>query len=221
MPPDRAVAPHAPWGVPEHLFARSVFGPLGGIVEIGAVAATGTWSLTDTSVGVLAATHRDDVARLLELIREIGDFGAPAMEIFDDLGHLREHPVHVSSLLLWSSGYEDVSPELEEPAAVRRMSRTGADLQLAQFLQALTEAVIARGPDASRGAELIAEAVRIAVGLLAGALDDDPVTAPKTAFRLWRVAFLNDLLLPGSPAHPDARRRFREYGHALETLLAP
>ncbi|MFK4068823.1 hypothetical protein [Streptomyces sp. NPDC029674] len=209
-----------PEDIPERLLARAVFGPLGGIVEIGAIAATGTWSLTDTSIGAFAATHRDDVTRLLELIRETGGFGAPTMLIFDDLGYQRERSVHTPSLLLWSSAYEDVSSRLEEPEAVRRMCRTGADLQLTRFLQALVEAAIARGVNVSRGAGPIAEAVRIAVGLLAGALDDDdPITARKTAFRMWRVACLTDLLLPGSSAHPESRPHFREYGHALETLL--
>jgi hypothetical protein len=38
--------------LPESAFAREVFTPLGGIVEIGAVVATGTWTVADASVGV-------------------------------------------------------------------------------------------------------------------------------------------------------------------------
>lgn len=41
----------------------------------------------------------------------------------------------------------------------------------------------------------------------------------RTVLRMWRVAFLADLLLPDSPARPDARVLFREYGHALDALL--
>ncbi|WP_405925305.1 hypothetical protein [Streptomyces sp. NBC_00035] len=36
--------------IPEARLAREIFGPLGGIVEIGAVQATGTWTLPDVSM---------------------------------------------------------------------------------------------------------------------------------------------------------------------------
>ncbi|WP_158070517.1 hypothetical protein, partial [Streptomyces luteocolor] len=196
---------HPAWTVPEGVLARSVFAPLGGIVEIGAVAATGTWTLTDASVAGFVAARRSEVTRLLELVQEIGDFGAPAMGILDELGYLREHPVEAAFLLLWSSGYEEVSPRLDEPEAVHRMCRMGADLQPARFLQSLIEAALTRGPDVPQGAELIAEALRIATGLLGGApADDTPAAAPRTAFRIWRATSLAALLLPTSPAHPDA-----------------
>ncbi|MFF3640546.1 hypothetical protein [Streptomyces sp. NPDC002564] len=209
------------WDISESVLGRSVFGPLGGIVEIGAVAATGTWALPDASVVSFVSAHRSEVNRLLDVIREAGDFGGPTMGIFDELGYLRDHPVEVPSLLMWSSLYEDVSPRLSEPAAVRRMSRAGADLQLTRMLQELVNAAIARGPEVAWGAPLVAEAVRIGVGLVAGALDDDHATAPRTVFKMWRTGFLADLLLPDSPAHPEARPRFRAYGHALEELLSP
>ncbi|MFD6436829.1 DUF5959 family protein [Streptomyces venezuelae] len=207
--------------IPEHLLARAIFGPLGGIVEISAVAATGTWSLTDASPAGFATAHRTQVTRLRELVQRIGEFSDATLAILDDLGYLNEHSVQAPSLLMWSSAYEDVSSPLEAAEVVRRMSRTGADLQLTRFLQALTEAAIARGRNVAHGAELIAEAVRIAVGLLAGALDDsDPLTAQRTSFRTWRTAHLTDLLLPNSPARPEARPRFREYAHALDALLS-
>lgn len=143
------------------------------------------------------------------------------MGIFDGLGYLREHPVSAPPMLMWSSMYEEMSPRLEEPDAVRRTSRMGADLQLTRFLQALVNAAIARGPEVARGAPLIAEALRIAVGLVGGAMDEDHGSArgARTVLRMWRVAFLADLLLPNSPARPDARVLFREYGHALDALL--
>ncbi|QES43918.1 hypothetical protein DEJ49_25605 [Streptomyces venezuelae] len=211
--------PHPKWDIPEHLLARSVFGPLGGIVEIGAVATTGTWSPADASTADFAASHRRELSRLLEIVRRLGEFSRETMAVFDDLGHLREHSVQASSLLMWSSAYEDVSSPLDTPEAVRRMSRTGADLQLARLLQGLMEAAITRGPDVTHDVRLIAEALGIAVGLLAGALEDeDPLTAQRTAFRIWRTTFLTDLLLPTSAAHPEARPLFRQYGHALEAL---
>ncbi len=203
----------------ESVLGRAVFGPLGGIIEIGAVAATGTWSLADVSVGDFVSQRQDDVTRLLETIRDVGDFTQPVMALFDELGYTRDHPVAAPSLLMWSAGYEEVSARLEEPAAVRRMSRVGADLQLARLLQALVDAAIARGPEVARGAGLIAEALRIATGLVAGALDGDADTATRAVYRMWRVAFLAGLLLPDSSARPEARPRFREYGHALEHLL--
>ncbi|MEV0525898.1 hypothetical protein AB0I66_20910 [Streptomyces sp. NPDC050439] len=208
------------WDVPELSLARSVFGPLGGIVEIGAVVATGTWDLADVSVGGFVAGRQGDVGRLLEVVRRVGNFGQPVMGIFDELGYLREHPVEASSLLLWSSGYEDVRGQFDQPHAVRRMSRLGADLQLTRFLQALITAAIARGPNVARGAALVAEALRIAAGLVGSTTAEEPGgPAAMTVLRMWRVAHLADLLLPNSPAHPEARPLFRAYGHALEELL--
>ncbi|MER5255659.1 MULTISPECIES: hypothetical protein [unclassified Streptomyces] len=207
------------WNISEEVLGRAVFAPLGGIIEIGAVAATETWSLRDASVGGFVAARQHDVARVLEVVREAGDFGDATMEILDGLGYLREHPVSAPSLLMWSSVYEDVSPRLEEPDSVRRMSHVGADLQLTRFLQALVNAAIARGPEVERGAALIAEALRIAAELVSGTSDDTVGSTPATVLRMWRVAFLADLLLPNSPARPDARSLFREYGHALDALL--
>ncbi|MEV6754055.1 hypothetical protein [Streptomyces sp. NPDC051214] len=212
------------YDIPEETLARSVFGPLGGIVEIGAVASAGTWDLADVSVGDFVAGRQGDVVRLLEVVRQIGDFGEPVMGIFDELGYLREHPVEASSLLLWSSGYEDVRGQFDQPHAVRRMSRLGADLQLTRFLQALITAAIARGPEVPRGAALIAEALRVAAGLVGNASAEESGgpgngATSMAVLRMWRVAHLADLLLPNSPAHPEARPLFRAYGHALEELL--
>ncbi|MEU6760879.1 hypothetical protein ABZ916_00015 [Streptomyces sp. NPDC046853] len=205
------------WDIPEEILARSVFGPLGGIVEIGAVAATGTWELADVSVGGFVAARRGGVARLLGVVREVGGFGELVMGIFDELGYAREHPVEAPSLLLWSSGYEDVSSQFEQPAAVRRMCHVGAELQLTRFLDAMVEAAIVRGHEAARGAPLIAEALHIAVGLVGTALDG--AHGVGTVLRMWRVAHLAGLLLPDSPARPEARTLYREYGHALDAVL--
>ncbi|MFE0104810.1 hypothetical protein [Streptomyces sp. NPDC059009] len=213
------------WNIPEEALARSIFAPLGGLIQIGAVAATGTWSLADASVSAFVSARQSELDRLLELIQESGDFTAPALQILNDLGYLREHPVEAPYLLMWSSGYQDISSrlgpsQLDAPATVRRMTRLGADLQLADFLHALVTASIARGPDVTRGTRLIAEALGIGTRLVSETTDDAPATAPRTAFRTWRVAHLAPLLLPDSPAVPDARRLFREYAHALEELLA-
>ncbi|MEV8317631.1 hypothetical protein AB0Q95_26020 [Streptomyces sp. NPDC059900] len=209
--------PPRKWDIPEEILARSVFGPLGGIVEIGAVAATGTWDLADVSVREFVSRRQGDITRLLEVVQEVGGFGEPVMGIFDDLGYAREHPVEAPSLLLWSSGYEEVSDRFDQPDAVRRMSRVGADLQLTRFLDAMVEAAIAHGTDVARGAPLIAEALQIAVVLVGPALDG--AHGDVTALRMWRVAHLAGLLLPDSPAAPEARALFRDYGHALDAVL--
>lgn len=209
------------WNIPEDVLGRAVFAPLGGIVEIGAVVATGARSLREVSVGAFGSARQNDVARLLGVVQEVGDFGEATMGIFDGLGYLREHPVGAPSMLMWSSMFEEMSSRLEEPDAVRRMSRAGADLQLTRFLQALVNAAIARGPGVARGAPLVAEALRIAVGLVGGAMDEGHcfVRGARTVLRMWRVAFLADLLLPDSAARPAARVLFREYAHALEESL--
>ncbi|WP_151476602.1 hypothetical protein [Streptomyces albicerus] len=136
--------------------AREIFGPLGGIVEIGAVQATRAWALPDVSVGAFLARRQDEVGRLLATVREIGGFSDASMAIADELGWLRDHQVTAPSLLLWSGAIEEISPrleELEEPSAVRRLCRMGADLQLAHFLQALVTAAIVGGKDVQRVAE--------------------------------------------------------------------
>lgn len=95
------------------------------------------------------------------------------------------------------------------------MSRMGADLQLTRFLQALVNAAIARGADATEGAPLVSEALRIAVRIAGGA----PEPGAGTVFAMWRVAFLADILRPNSPARPDARDTYRHYAHVLEDAL--
>ncbi|MFI6487663.1 hypothetical protein [Streptomyces sp. NPDC050564] len=143
--------------LPESAYAREIFSTLGGIVEIGAVVAAGTWAVADASVGGLVSARQDEVDRLLGVVRELGGFSDASMAIVDELGYLRQHQVTAPSLLLWcgyieeitwSGSIEEPSPRLEElerPSAVRRMCHIGADLQLANFLQALVTAAIAGG----------------------------------------------------------------------------
>ncbi|MEU3739223.1 hypothetical protein AB0E78_19310 [Streptomyces sp. NPDC032198] len=81
---------------------------------------------------------------------------------------------------------------------MRPTRRMGADLQLTRSLQALVNAAIARGLDVARGAGLVAEALRITVGLVGGARDEGPGPAhgAHTVLRMRPVAFLADLPLP-------------------------
>ncbi|GGW92044.1 hypothetical protein [Streptomyces lomondensis] len=207
--------------VPESVLAREVFGPLGGVVEVGAVSATGTWSLGTASVGELVIRRRDEIGRVLELIRGIGGFSDSTMAIADELGYLRDHEVTAPALLLWSGAIEGIPSRLEDlerPDAVRRMCHMAADLQLTYLLQALvTSAIAAEGdvPDVRRKAAMVAEALGIACEIA----DGTGRSAPPLVFRAWRVAHLPGILRPdaGTPEHGKAG--FRAYDQALEALM--
>lgn len=95
--------------------AREIFGPLGGIVEIGAVVATGTWTVAEASVGGLVDRRRDEVDRLLTTVREVGGFRNASMAIADELGWLLDHQVTAPSLLLWSGCYGERQGGLPGP----------------------------------------------------------------------------------------------------------
>ncbi|GGQ67845.1 hypothetical protein GCM10010250_45260 [Streptomyces althioticus] len=137
------------------LLAREVFGPLGGVVEIGAVNATGTWRLADVSLGDFLHGRRAEVDVLLARLRSACAFDSTAMSIAWDLGWLRPHDVTAASLLLWSgglTGVPDDPAELESPAVVRHMCQVGADLQLTRLLHASVTAAVTAGTEAKRGA---------------------------------------------------------------------
>ncbi|CAL9525300.1 hypothetical protein [Streptomyces sp. enrichment culture] len=202
----------------EVALARAVFAPLGGIVEVGAVNATGTWRLADVSVHDFLAHRRADVERLLKGIRSVCRFGDDAMAVVDELGWLRDHEVPAAHLLLWSAGVTGVPrplSQLEEPSAVRRMCRMAADLQLTALLQALITAAIAAGTDAGHGAPRIAAILTTACGLA------DPAggCGPDAALRIWRVAHLPGILSPASDAPETGRAGFRAYDRMLEELI--
>ncbi|MFZ3492923.1 hypothetical protein ACODT5_06750 [Streptomyces sp. 5.8] len=83
------------------------------------------------------AIRRTELDRILATVRDIGRLHPTTMDIVDQLGYLREHDIPVTSLLLRSGCIEEFSPELGGAAAVRRMARMGADLQLTHLLHAL------------------------------------------------------------------------------------
>jgi hypothetical protein len=206
--------------VPEQVLAREIFGPLGGVVEIGAVAATGTWEVARASVAGWLSRHRNEVDRLLKLVREIGRFSEPSMAIADELGWLSEHPVTAPSLLLWAGGIEEITPrleDLEQPRAVRRMCRMGADLQLTRLLQAMVTAAVVGQRTADDSVREIAEALDIGV-LLANQVEH---TTAAVVFRMWRAACLPEVLRPDSGASAAGRTAFRSLAHALEDGLDP
>ncbi|MFJ8085039.1 hypothetical protein ACIQ6Y_31030 [Streptomyces sp. NPDC096205] len=204
--------------IPEEVYARAVFAPLGGIVEVGAVNATGTWRLADVAIHDFLAHRRDDVERLFNDIRSVCRFSDCAMAVVDELGWFRDHEVSGALLLLWSAGVTGVPQplsRLEEPPTVRRMCRMAADLQLTALLQALITTAVAAGTPASRGAPTIA-------GVLATACDlADPTgrSTPDVVLRMWRVAHLAGILSPGSDAPENGRAGFRAYDRTLEELI--
>ena len=205
--------------IPEDRLARAVFGPLGGVVEVGAVNSTGTWELSKVSVGDFLTRRQHDVERLLDGIRSVCRFSDAAMAIVDELGRFRDHEVPAAFLLLWSAGVTGVPQpleRLEEPAVVRRMCRMAADLQLTYFLQALITAAIAAGTEARQGAARIAEVLRIASELAC----PTSRTMPTDICRMWRVSCLPDILRPDSDAPEYGKAGFRAYDQWLEELLA-
>ncbi|MFF5311181.1 hypothetical protein [Streptomyces massasporeus] len=199
--------------------ARAVFAALGGVVEIGAVRATGTGALADVSVGDFLAPRQDDLRRLMEDVRALGRFPDAVMAIARELGYFADHEVPAASLLLWSEGIAGL-PEplerLEEPELVRRMCRIGADLQLTRLLQALVTAALAAGTEPGEGAVGIAEILRVACGLA------EPGRAritPAEAHRMWRVAQLPAILRPASDAPDWGKAGYRAYDAELERVL--
>jgi hypothetical protein len=191
----------------------------------GAVNATGTGELAEVSVGEFLARRRDDFERLMDGIRSVCRFDDAAMGIADEMGWFGEYEVDAAHLALYS-GYLAATPEfldrLDQPAAVRRMCRMAADLQLTEFLGALigvavqAEAETETDTGAGQG-----DAARI-VDVLVIACDlADPTggTAPAQVFRMWRVAQLPGILDPRSHTPPYLKAGFRAYDEALETLL--
>ncbi|MEV7788237.1 hypothetical protein AB0O72_23040 [Streptomyces sp. NPDC088106] len=173
------------------------------------MAAAGTWEVTRASVAGWVSRHRGEVDRFLVLVREIRRFSGPSMAIVDELGWLREHPVTAPSLLLWAVGIEEIPPrleDLEQPRAVRRMGRMGADLQLTRLLQAMVTAAVVgrRTPDDSAGK--IAEALDVALLWRTGA---SPPRRPRSSGCGGRRACPTSSVLTRAPPPRAGRRSAR------------
>ncbi|WAZ22091.1 hypothetical protein STRCI_003311 [Streptomyces cinnabarinus] len=201
----------------DHRAARAVIAPLGGLLEIGAVTATGTWALPEVSIGAFLDARREELTHVLAGIHRLCGFGPVFTTVADELGYFHDHEVSAPSLLLWSGGVEDVRQDLHSPAAVRRMCRTGADLQLTELLDASVTAALVAGTDPATGARLL-------TGILSGVTalaDGTGRCTPATAFRSWRVRCLTRVLDPRSGAPESGRAGFRAYERALDELLDP
>ncbi|MFF5491968.1 hypothetical protein [Streptomyces aquilus] len=198
----------------QQTLARSVIAPLGGLLKVGAVTATGSWRLSEVSVAAYVTAHQAEVDRLLSGIQRVGAFGEVFLTVLDELGYLRDHEVTGPALLLWSGGVEglpvDVA-ELEEPSTVQRMCRMAADLQLTEFQDALITAAVAAGVETGAGTRKVAEVLGLA--------DGSGRCSPVGAFRMWRVARLPSLLRPGSDAPEWGKAGFRRYERGLAELL--
>ncbi|MDT0341846.1 hypothetical protein [Streptomyces litchfieldiae] len=198
--------------ISETTLARDVFGPLWGIVELGAVAAAGGRPLAEVSLARFVAARRAAVDRLLGLVREVGDFQSGTMDIFEEAGWEEQRTPEVIGgyLMLWSGAIESFPPDVADPVVVRRMVAMGGDLQLTALLNALVGAARVRGPGPARSVPLIVGVVRDAAALLGREAE----RAVVDTFRMWRVALPQALgawevppAAVAAPGLPGARGR--------------
>ncbi|MFF0332580.1 hypothetical protein ACFYUM_08340 [Streptomyces fimicarius] len=202
--------------ITEESLGREIFGPLGGIIELGAVAEAGPERpLGRVSVTGFVARHREALDRVTLGIQEIGNFDSTIMAMIDELGWNQDHEITASSLLLWSGAIQEFSPQLESAESVQRMLRAGNDLQMTRLLHALVGAAVCRHEIVKTSAPRIACTLRNAANLLGV----DPSDAAHITFRMWRTAFLPAILMPSTSASATTRALYRGFAHELEDLL--
>ncbi|WP_299538384.1 hypothetical protein [uncultured Streptomyces sp.] len=204
-------------GVPETSLARGIFGPLGGIVEIGAVAASlESVPLERVSVKNFIIRNQNDVRRILHLVQAIGTFHESTMALVDELGWHSDHKVTAPSLLLWSGGIDEYSPNMGIPQDIRRMLSAGGDLQLVAFMHALIGAAVAGGQPAESTSHLILEAIQRAC-TVAGIHESG---SDRTTYRMWRVAHLPAILMPHARSSEAVKTGYRSFAHAIERMVS-
>ncbi|MET7366447.1 hypothetical protein ABZS61_11555 [Streptomyces sp. NPDC005566] len=203
--------------VSETWLARETFGPLGGIIELGAVGDSDeNVPLNRVSVENYTARKHGDLHRILQIVQTVGKFHESTMAVVDDLGWHTDHEVTAPSLLLRSGGIEKYSPDIEAPDAVHRMLGAGGDLQLVRFMHALVGVAVARNQPAVPTSELIVEAIQKAYAV-AGIHESG---ADRTTFRMWRVAHLPAVLMPSSGSSETVKTGYRSFAHAIERIVS-
>ncbi|MGY5005205.1 hypothetical protein [Streptomyces griseus] len=203
--------------VAEESLGREIFGPLGGIVELGAVTEAGADNpLRNVSVTDFVSRHQKELNETIIEIQRIGNFDSTTMAIIGELGWNQSHEITAPSLLLWSGGIEEFSPQLERASSVQRMLRAGSDLQMTRLLHALVGAAVARNQIAAVSCPMIARILKNAATLLGIDRDD----AAQFTFRMWRTAFLPGILMPSTHVSETARKVYREFAHELEDILS-
>lgn len=206
--------------VSETTLGYEIFRPLWAMVVLGAVASVQSKPLQETTLVEYVTSQRSNLDRLLGTIRAVGDFSTETMAIFEEQGGWRsDHVVTIDELsmdmVMYSGFIEEYPPDVHDSAVVRRLLDAGTDLQLANFMNALVDTAMARGPGLESSSALIIDAVRMAGSLLGihrGSLASD-------AFRLWRVAFLQNVLLPDSIAPENTRKDLRKYVRVLGNIV--
>ncbi|MEV8336028.1 hypothetical protein OG211_12720 [Streptomyces niveus] len=202
--------------VSETSLAREIFGPLGGIVEIGAVVdAEESAALAHVSIDEFTARNHPELSQILRTVQTIGNFHSSTMAIVEELGWHSDHEISAPSLLLWSGGIEEYSSDLNNPQSVRRMASAGADLQLVRFTHAMVGVAVAVGQPVDASSELIVEAVRRAAGLVGA----ENAGAAREIYRMWRASLLPQVLMQTSASPNSVKTGYRSFAHALESML--
>lgn len=198
-------------------YARELFAPLGAVVAVGALNATGTWSFADVSVGEFLEGRRQQWDGLFAAVCSLCAFdGDEARAIADEMGYFRDYDLSAPLLVLWSAGVTGVeSLHDPSPSVVRRMCRMAADLQLTEFLDMLVAVALDAGTDAATGVPQVTEILTAACALA------DPAgnVTPHDVHRMWRVARLPSVLRPDSPTPDHVKAGLRSYDGTLEELL--
>ncbi len=198
-------------------YARELFAPLGAVVAVGALNATGTWSFADVSVGAFLEGRRRQWDSLFAAVCSLCAFdGDEARATADEMGYFREYDLSAPILVLWSAGVTGTeSLHDPSPSVVRRMCRMAADLRLTEFLDMLVAVALDAGTGAAKGAPQVVEILTNACALA----DPTGNITPHLVHRMWRVARLSSTLRPDSPTPDHIKAGLRSYDGTLEELL--
>lgn len=190
-----------------------VFRPLWALLEIGSIARSYPDSLSSVSLHEYSIAQRQTLNTILAYIGRIGDFSEAAMRTFEhssgwQAGGYLDVPVQ---LVVHAGFIEEYPPDLQNHESFKRLIDAGIDRQIANLMNALIGSAASRGVSATEGVDLVVGVIRN-VGSLPGVDRGDAV---EDAYRLWRVAFMSDVLRPDSVSPHAIKERVREYAHGL------